>query len=56
MQTKRLAVTIYQDAATQSRRALDDALALMRREPVPQVDWVPFELVTDRMSTTHFSR
>ncbi|WP_457104979.1 substrate-binding domain-containing protein [Methylobacterium sp. P5_C11] len=56
MQTKRLAVTIYQDAVTQSRRALDDALALMRHEPVPHVDWVPFELVTDRMSTTHFSR
>lgn len=56
MQDKRLAVTIYQDAGTQSRRAIDDALGLIRREPVPQYDWVPSELVTDRMSTTHFSR
>ncbi|WCS25445.1 substrate-binding domain-containing protein [Methylobacterium sp. NMS14P] len=56
MQDKRLAVTIYQDAGTLSRRAVDDALALIRREPVPHVDGVPCELVTDRMSTTHFAR
>jgi ABC-type sugar transport system substrate-binding protein len=56
MQRQRLAVTIYQDAALQGRRAIDDALALIRREPVPHSDWVPFELVTDRMSTTHFAR
>ena len=56
MQRKRLAVTIYQDAAMQARRAIEDALASIRREPVQQYDWVPFELVTDRMSTTHFAR
>lgn len=56
MQDKRLAVTIHQDASLQGRRAIDDALALIRHEPVPQFDWVPSELVTDRMSTTHFSR
>ncbi|MEE7502093.1 substrate-binding domain-containing protein [Methylobacterium mesophilicum] len=56
MQDKRLAVTIHQDAAAQGRRAIDDALALIRREPVPHYDWVPSELVTDRMSTTHFAR
>ncbi|MEE7494438.1 substrate-binding domain-containing protein [Methylobacterium oryzae] len=56
MQDKRLAVTVYQDAGTQSQRAIDDALALIRREPVPQYDWVPSELITDRVSTTHFAR
>ena len=56
MQDKRLAVTIYQDAATQSRRAIDDALALIQHEPVQQYDWMPSELITDRISTTHFSR
>ena len=56
MQRKRLAVTIYQDAAQQGRRAIEKALGLMRREPVPRYDWMPLELVTDRMSTTHFAR
>ncbi|TXN74984.1 sugar ABC transporter substrate-binding protein [Methylobacterium sp. WL18] len=56
MQHKRMAVTVYQDAGLQARRAIDDALKLVRHEPVQQYDWVPFELVTDRMSTTHFSR
>lgn len=56
MQRKRLAVTIHQDAAAQGGRAIDDALALIRREPVQQYDWMPFELVTDRMSTTHFAK
>lgn len=56
MQRKRLAVTVYQDATLQSRRAVDDALALIHRQPVQQYDWMPFVLVTDRMSSTHFSR
>ncbi|SFL64800.1 substrate-binding domain-containing protein [Methylobacterium pseudosasicola] len=56
MQRKRMAVTVYQDAGLQARRAIDDALKLIRRETVQQYDWVPFELVTDRMSTTHFSK
>jgi ABC-type sugar transport system substrate-binding protein len=56
MQRQRLAVTIYQDTALQGRRAIDDAIALVRRDPVAHLDWVPFELVTDRMSTTHFAR
>lgn len=56
MQDLRLAVTVFQDAGVQGRRAVDDALALIRREPVPPSDWVPSELITDRMSTTHFSR
>lgn len=56
MQRKRLAVTIHQDAAIQGGRAVDDALALIRHEPVQQYDWTPFELVTDRMSTAHFAR
>ncbi|MDP4003119.1 substrate-binding domain-containing protein [Methylobacterium sp. NEAU K] len=56
MQHKRMAVTIHQDAGLQGRRAVDDALKLIRHEPVQQYDWAPFELVTDRMSTTHFSK
>ena len=56
MQHKRMAVTVYQDAGLQARKAVDDALKLVRHEPVQQYDWVPFELVTDRMSTTHFSK
>ena len=56
MQRKRMAVTVYQDAGLQARRAIDDALKLIRHETVQQYDWVPFELVTDRMSTTHFSK
>ena len=56
MQHKRMAVTVYQDAGFQARRAIDDALKLIRHEAVQQYDWAPFELVTDRMSTTHFSK
>jgi ribose transport system substrate-binding protein/inositol transport system substrate-binding protein len=56
MQQKRLAVTIHQDAAIQGAKAVDDALALIRHEPVQQYDWAPFELVTDRMSTAHFAK
>ncbi len=56
MQRKRLAVTIHQDAGIQGSRAVDDALALIRHEPVQQYDWAPFELITDRMSTAHFAK
>ena len=56
MQQKRLAVTIHQDAAIQAGKAVDDALALIRHQPVQQYDWAPFELVTDRMSTAHFAQ
>lgn len=54
MQRKRLAVTIHLDATLEGRRAIEDALALIARRPVPHYDWVPFTLVTDRMSTMHF--
>ncbi|MFB0489924.1 ABC-type sugar transport system substrate-binding protein [Methylobacterium sp. OAE515] len=56
MQQKRLAVTLHQDATLQGRRAIDDALALIAHRPVPQYDWVPFTLVTDRISTMQFSK
>ncbi|MCJ2064063.1 substrate-binding domain-containing protein [Methylobacterium sp. J-088] len=56
MQKKRLAVTVHQDAAIQGGKAVDDALALIRSEPVQQYDWAPFELVTERMSTVHFAQ
>lgn len=56
MQQKRLAVTLHQDATLQGRRAIDDALALIAHRPGPQYDWVPFTLVTDRISTMQFSK
>lgn len=54
MQGRRLAVTLHLDATLEGRRAIENALALIARRPVPQYDWVPFMLVTDRMSTMHF--
>ncbi|MCJ2122726.1 substrate-binding domain-containing protein [Methylobacterium sp. J-077] len=45
---KRMMVTIFQDAAVEGGRAIDDAVKLIRREPVQQYDWVAFDLVTDK--------
>jgi len=41
-----LRVTVYQNAPGQGRGAVDAALKLARGEPVPSLNWVPFELVT----------
>ena len=41
-----LAVTVFQDARGQARRALDAAVKLSRGEQVDSFVWIPFELVT----------
>ena len=41
-----LAVTVFQDARGQARRALDAAVKLSRGEHVDSFVWIPFELVT----------
>lgn len=41
-----LAVTVFQDAKGQGRKALDNAVKLARGEKVEQFDFVPYELVT----------
>jgi ABC-type sugar transport system substrate-binding protein len=55
VQDRRMAVTVFTDAGLLGRRAVDDALKLVRGEPVQQYDWVPFELITERMVTRHFA-
>jgi inositol transport system substrate-binding protein len=46
MKAGNLAVTVFQDAAGQGRGAVDTALKLASGQPVEQMVWVPFELVT----------
>jgi inositol transport system substrate-binding protein len=46
MKTGALRVTVFQNAPAQGRGAVDTAVKLVRREPVPSFVWVPFELVT----------
>ena len=48
MHRRRIHVTVFQDANLEGGRAVDDAVKLIRREPVQQYDWIPFDLVTDR--------
>ncbi|MBB4200807.1 sugar ABC transporter substrate-binding protein [Rhodoblastus sphagnicola] len=43
-----MAVTVYQDAALEGRRAIDDAIKLSRNEVVQQYDWVALDLVTTK--------
>jgi inositol transport system substrate-binding protein len=47
-----LSLTVFQNAPAQGRGAIDTAVKLARREPVPSFVWVPFELVTrDNLSS-----
>ena len=46
MQAGELDVTVFQNAAGQGSGSLDAALKLARGEDVPNVVWIPFELVT----------
>ena len=46
MQAGELDVTVFQNAAAQGTGSLDAALELARGEDVPNVVWIPFELVT----------
>ena len=46
MQAGELDVTVFQNAAAQGTGALDAALQIARGEDLPNVVWIPFELVT----------
>lgn len=46
MQAGELDVTVFQNAAAQGQGSLDAALALARGGDLPNVVWIPFELVT----------
>ena len=46
MQKGNLAVTVFQDAKGQGRKAIENAVKLARGEQVQQLDFVPYELVT----------
>lgn len=46
MQQKRIVTTVLQDAQVEGQRAVENALKLIRNEPVQQYDWIDFELVT----------
>lgn len=51
-----LAVTVFQDAKGQGRKALDNAVKLARGEKVEQFDFVPYELVTPENYRTFLNR
>lgn len=51
-----LDVTVFQDAAGQGGGAVDLALRLVRKEPVEQKTWVPFELVTPDKADSYLGR
>jgi inositol transport system substrate-binding protein len=51
-----LAVTVFQDARGQARRALDAAVKLSRGEHVDSFVWIPFELVTRENYKAFLSR
>lgn len=46
MRAGKLAVTVLQDAKGQGDTAVDVALAMFRGQPVQQVSWIPFHLIT----------
>ena len=46
MEVGELDVTVYQDAFSQGKGAVDTALALIDKKNVPNAVWVPFKLVT----------
>ena len=52
----RLAVTVFQNARGQGERSIEDALRLVRGEPVEQYDWIPFELVTPQNYRNYVQR
>ena len=51
-----LAVTVFQNARDQARRALDAAVKLSRGEKVDSFVWIPFELVTRENYKAFLSR
>lgn len=56
MQKGDLAVTVFQDAKGQGRRAIENAVKLARGEKVEQFDFVPYELVTSENYRTFLNR
>lgn len=56
MKAGELRATVFQNAPAQGRGAVDAALKLVKGENVPNLLWVPFELVTPANLTTHLSR
>jgi inositol transport system substrate-binding protein len=56
MEAGDLDVTVFQNAAGQGSGALDAALALAVGKDVPQVVYVPFELVTPANVDKYLSR
>ena len=46
MDAGRLDVTVFQNAVGQGEGGIATAIALVRGEPVEQVVWIPYELVT----------
>ena len=52
----RLAVTVFQDARSQGRVAVDTALRMVRGEGVPGHVDVPFELVTPDTMKSYVGR
>lgn len=51
-----LAVTVFQDAKGQGRKAVENAVKLARGEKVEQFDSVPYELVTPENYRTYLNR
>lgn len=56
MQKGGLAVTVFQDAKGQGRKAIENAVKLARGEKVEQFDFVPYELVTPENYKTFLNR
>lgn len=56
MKSGAMALTVFQNARMQGRRAVQDALDLAEGKPVEEYDWVPYELVTSRVLSAYLSR
>ena len=56
MQKGDLAVSVFQDAKGQGRKAIENAVKLARGEQVQQFDFVPYELVTPENFRTYLNR
>ena len=41
-----LAVSVFQDAKGQAYGAVDTAMKMIKKEPVDQAVWVPFQMIT----------
>ena len=46
MQRGELDVTVFQDAKGQAYGAVDTAMKMIKKEPVDQAVWVPFQMLT----------